>query len=193
MLEAATGRILDKGYYQTSSNEIARRAGVTWCAIQRHFGTRERLLLEVLESGWRNLERLVGAAEIEGDSLEERLHAVLDALAQHYRRAEHIARIEILLDLASAPKTSASTRHAITLHGAELRRAWKPLFDQALGDAASDFELVSYAFTTLRGFLQGDLIASNIGGKPASRRQRDLLVRRVANAIREASRDETPN
>lgn len=37
------------------------------------------------------------------------------------------------------------------------------------------------------------LIASNIGGKPASRRERDLLVRGVANALREASRDEAPN
>ena len=31
-----------------SSNEIARRAGVTWGAIQRHCGTREQLALESL-------------------------------------------------------------------------------------------------------------------------------------------------
>ena len=140
----------------------------------------------MLNVRWRRLQEIVADATIEGDELEARLHSVLDVLALHYEHPAHLAHMEILLDLAAAPTTSAATREAIELHGAELRRAWKPLFDQALGEAAADFELVAYAFTTLRGFLQGNLIAGNIGGKRATRRQRELLVRGVACAIRQA-------
>ena len=49
LLNAAIASILERGYYRASSNEIARRADVTWGAIQYHFGTRVELLLAVLE------------------------------------------------------------------------------------------------------------------------------------------------
>ena len=191
VLEAAVETVLEKGYYQASSNEIARRAGVTWGAIQRHFGTREQLLLEVLNVRWRRLQQIVAEATVEGDTLEERLHSVLDMLALHYEEPEHLAHMEMLLDLAAAPETSETTRKAIRLHGAELQTAWKPLFEQALGDAAADAELVGYAFVTLRGFLQGSLVSGSISGRRATLRQRDLLVRGVACAIRDAVSETT--
>ena len=88
--------------------------------------------------------------------------------------------------LASAdPYLSEAAREAVEAHGAELQRAWQPLFEQALGDAASDPLLVNYAFSVLRGFLQGNLIATSIGAQASSRRQRALVVRGVACAIRE--------
>jgi len=97
--------------------------------------------------------------------------------------------MQIPLDLGAAPQTSEATRAAMALHGAELRRAWKPLFEQALGDAAEDFDLVVYAFSTLRGYLQGNLIARRIGRRRPARGERDLVVRGVASAIRQARRE----
>jgi AcrR family transcriptional regulator len=55
VLDAAIETILEVGYYQASSNAIARRAGVTWGALQHQFGTREALLLEVLNERWGRL------------------------------------------------------------------------------------------------------------------------------------------
>ena len=48
VIAAAVDSILERGFYRASSNEIARRAGVTWGVIQHHFGTREALMLAVL-------------------------------------------------------------------------------------------------------------------------------------------------
>ena len=45
--------------------------------------------------------------------------------------------------------------------------------------------LVAYAFLTLRGYLQSQLIASSIAETASDSRQRELLVRGVAAAIRE--------
>jgi AcrR family transcriptional regulator len=184
VLDAAIESILQNGYYQTSSNEIARRAGVTWGALQHQFGTREALLLEVVNDRWRQLQEGVANAEIRGDTLEERLHAVLKVLSDHYGSPEHLAHIQILLDLTHNPNTSAETREAVAEHGRQLSRAWQPLFSRALGDAAGEEDLVRYAFITLRGYLLGGLIARSIAETRSDRLPRELLVRGVAAAVR---------
>lgn len=177
--------ILESGYYHTSSNEIARRAGVTWGTIQHQFGSREALLLAVINDSWADLQHSLENAEIEGESLEERLAAVLDVLSMHYGTPQHLAHLEILLDLIQNPTTSAETRQAAVEHGRGLTRAWRPLFASALGEAAGEDDLVVYAFKVLRGYLTGELIAARINPGRRTRRERDLLVRGVAAAIRE--------
>ena len=185
MLEAVVDSIMEKGYYQTSSNEIARRAGVTWGTIQHQFGTREQLLLAVMEDGWHALEHSVGTATVTGDTLEARLHSVFDVLAQHYGHRSQLARIQIALDLTHDPNVSAAVRNAVRRHGTELEKAWRPLFEQALGDAARDQDLVTYAFLTLRGSLIANVIGGAISGKTTGARHRDLLVGGVACVVRE--------
>jgi AcrR family transcriptional regulator len=185
MLQAVIDSIVEKGYYQTSSNEIARRAGVTWGTIQHQFGTREQLLLAVMEDGWHTLESSVATATVTGDTLEARLQSVLDVLARHYGHRSHLARIQIALDLTHDPNVSSAARNAVRRHGTELEKAWRPLFEQALGEAARDQELVTYAFLTLRGYLTANVIAGAISGKVTGARHRDLLVQGVACVVRE--------
>ncbi len=185
VLDSAVACILELGYYQASSNEIARRAGVTWGVIQHQFGTREGLLLAVLNDRWATMEHRMATADVHGETLEERLACVLEVLAAHYGKPEHLVQLQIILDLSKNPKTSRETRLAVAAHGAELTRAWQPLFDRALGPAAQDLDLVRYAFLTLRGYLQGALISSRIADTADDAVQRKLLVRGVAASIRE--------
>jgi AcrR family transcriptional regulator len=188
-MDAAIKSILESGYYQTSSNEIARVAGVTWGALQRHFGTREALMLDVVNDRWLRLQQAMANTEISGDTLEERLHAVLRLLEEHYGTPEHLAHLEILLDLSHNPDSSADTREAVAEHGRQLTRAWQPLFRRALHDAADEEDLVRYAFTTLRGYIVGTVIARSIAETRSDHVQRDLLVGGVAAAVRtEASK-----
>ena len=185
VLDAAVATILELGYYQASSNAIARRAGVTWGTLQHQFGTREALLLEVLNERWGRLHAQMSTAEIRGATLEERLERVLEVLATHYSAPEHLVQLQILLDLTHNPDTSAEARQAIAAHGRALNDAWHPLFVQALGPAARFTSLVAYAFLTLRGYLTSQLIASSIAETASDARQRELLVRGVAAAIRD--------
>lgn len=183
VIDAAIESILENGYYHTSSNEIARRAGVTWGAIQHQFATREGLLLEVLNDRWNRFQETMAAADVTGETLEERLHSVLDVLALHYEQPEHLVLLQILLDLTQNPTTSAETRQAVALHGERLMKAWQPLFVQALGDAAGESDLVRYAFSTLRGYLAANIVASSIHETTDDNVERDLLVRGVAASI----------
>ena len=174
VIDAAIKSILESGYYHTSSNEIARLAGVTWGALQNLFGTREALMLDIVNDRWHRLQEAMATAEIGGDTLEERLHAVLDLIEEHYGTPEHLARIQILLDLAHNPNTSAETRQAVAEHGRQLTRAWQPLFRRVLGDAAGEEDLVRYAFTTLRGYLVGSVIARSIADTRSERVPREV-------------------
>ena len=185
VLNAAVESILEKGYYQTSSNEIARRAGVTWGTLQHQFGTREALLLEVATRRWAALQERVATARVVGSTLEERLRSVLAVLASHYGEPEHLAHLQILMDLSHSPDTSEATRQAIAAHGAGLVQAWRPLFVQALGEAAADAQLVRYAFSTLRGYLTGNLIATSIAELGDHSAEQDMLIRGVACSIRQ--------
>lgn len=184
MIDAAIATIRDVGYYEASSNAIARRAGVTWGVIQHQFGTREALLLEVLADVNERLHATVASADVGGGTLEERLDAVVEVLALHYGHPEHLVVLQIGLDLGHKPDTSVATRRAVRRHGEQLGRAWQPLWRDALGPLADDPELVGYAFSTLRGYLVAKLVAREFGRDRPDVTERRLLVEGVAAALR---------
>lgn len=189
VLDAAVRCILEVGYYQASSNAIAREAGVTWGTIQHQFGTREALLLEVVDQGLQELDEHLANASVRGATLEERLQSVLDVLELDYGRPKHLVHIEILLDLSADPGTSRSARRVLQKQGESLTRIWEPFFVQAMGEAGRCAELAEYVFLTFRGYLTANLLLSRIqsvGQKPAVRR---LLVQGVALAVTERSRE----
>lgn len=185
MLDAVVECILDNGYYQASSNAIARHAGVTWGAIQHQFGTREALLLAVLEDRWQRLTDHIEAADVAGDTLEERLACVMAALESHYGSPEHLVVMQIMLDLVQSPATTEATKRAVVRHGRKLTRVWRPLFTKALGEAASDETFVRYAFLTIRGYLSAGTMATRLAPQRPDATIRTLLLRGVACAIRE--------
>src|ERR1700691_1246633 len=67
-IEAAVTCILENGFYRASTNEIARTAGVTWGVIQHYFGTREALMLAVLQEGAGEFFASVENRHIEGET-----------------------------------------------------------------------------------------------------------------------------
>ena len=141
--DAVVECILENGYYEASSNAIARQAGVTWGAIQHQFGTRQALLLAVLEDRWQRLTDRIEAAEVSGDTLEERLACVMAALEAHYGDPNTWCSSQIMLDLIQSPATSEATkqRRRRPRAGAHpgLAAAVQP---RRSGEAASDETLV---------------------------------------------------
>src|ERR1700722_20361966 len=84
VIRATITCILERGYYRASTNEIARTAGVSWGVIQHYFGTRERLMLAVLQEGARDFEEAVGDAKVVGTTAGERITQLIDILSSHY-------------------------------------------------------------------------------------------------------------
>jgi len=107
VIEAAIQCILEQGFYRASSNAIAERAGLSWGVIQYHFGTREALMLGVLEEGTGRLARQLRAADIHGETLVERVEEYFEILAEYYESPDYLAFTQVLLNLSHDPTTSA--------------------------------------------------------------------------------------
>ncbi len=85
VIESATAVFGDYGYYGTTTDQIARAAGVSQPYVVRMFGTKEKLFVEVLE---RALVLLLGSfrralANDDGQPLQRRLGLSYVGLLEH--------------------------------------------------------------------------------------------------------------
>jgi AcrR family transcriptional regulator len=151
MLAAAVDCILEKGYYRASSNEIARRAGVSWGVIQYHFRTRERLMLAVFEDACQKLIDHSRHTEIAGATVHEQLLSYFDYLMEFYGRPEYLAYMEISLNLARDPDTSAETMNGY-------RRLVRELTEHRVDPPAVDPRYRVLVFESLRGLILSHLL-----------------------------------
>ena len=152
VIEAAIACILDQGFYRASSNAIAERAGVSWGVIQYHFGTREALMLAVLEEGTRRLNEVLLTAEITGDTVTERVAQYMDILVKYYGSVDYLAFTQVLVNLTHDPRTSQQTRATMVRIGEsanpELRRLQRKVL---AGTGIRRPAVRSLLFHTLRG------------------------------------------
>ncbi len=184
VVEAAIQCILERGIYRASSNAIAERAGVTWGAIQHHFGTREALMLAVLEEGNDRLRRLLHAAEIRGGSVEERVGEYLAVLDGYYGSQEYLAFMQVLLTLAHDPRTSEQTLETMQRITESVDADLHRLGGEVLaGTRASEAAMGPVLFHALRGMAMSHLMiktnppAYGAGRAEEFAAQKRLLVR----------------
>ncbi len=151
LIEAAITSILEVGFYRSSTNEIARRADVSWGALQYHFGTREALLLAVVEELDRRFVTAIDAAHVVGETIAERVASLYEVLAEFYDNPTFLVRLQIVLNLQHDPDTSAEVMAEVTRNAVQAEASTKRLLVETLGpDAApADHEALFHA---LRGF-----------------------------------------
>jgi AcrR family transcriptional regulator len=160
IVDAAIVTILELGFYRASSNEI----NVSWGSIQYHFGTREDLLLAVVEELNQRFTTTMHQAQVSGDTLEERLHSLYRILATHYGAPTYLARLQIVLNLGHDPDTSADVADALVrqaeVAGEDLRR----LLRGALGSGASSTAMHA-TFNAIGGTALSYQITDTLSGR----------------------------
>ncbi len=193
-MDAAIATILELGFYRASSNEIARKANVSWGSIQYHFGSREALLLAVIEELNLRYTTTVSQASIAGDTLEERLGSLYDLLARHYGAPTYLARLQIILNLSHDPDTSAEVADVLErladVAGNDLNR----LLREAVGVEAGPVT-TNVIFNAIRGTALSYQITDTLPCRPAAPRttidhhERAILLAGLAAAVRLAVDD----
>jgi AcrR family transcriptional regulator len=151
IIEAAIASILEVGFYRSSTNEIARRANVSWGALQYHFGTREALLLAVVEELDRRFLEDIASARVEGDSAERRVTSLYEILSRHYDSPAFLVRLQIVLNLQHDPDTSAEVMAEVAQHAARSQVPISRLLRDTIGRKPARGE-VDALFHALRGF-----------------------------------------
>jgi AcrR family transcriptional regulator len=152
VIDAAIACISEEGFYRASTNAIAERAGLSWGVIQYHFGSRELLMLAVLEEGTRRLVEDLSMADIAGETLTRRIQSYGDILMRYYADPQYLAFLQVLLNLRHDPRTSAQTLETMTkitaTVEAQLDRLTKRLFEDV---AVRRQALRGLVFHVLRG------------------------------------------
>jgi AcrR family transcriptional regulator len=186
VVAAAIDCILERGFYRASSNEIARRAGMTWGAIQYYFGTREKLMLAALQRGNDALERRLAEARIEGATSEARVLQLARLLAQQYGAPEYLALLQIVLNLAHNPQTSAETAEALVDIDARVAHRVRELIVAAV-DREADDACIRLIFNACRGVAVSHLVTAETTPRQLASRQRlgnlDDDVHGIAKAL----------
>jgi AcrR family transcriptional regulator len=163
VIEAAIRCILEQGFYRASSNAIADRAGLSWGVIQYYFGSRESLMLAVLEEGTRRLIDDLSSADLTGQTLNERIEQYITIVERYYADPEYLAFIQVLLNLSHDPRTSAQTRETMTsitaTVDAQLDRLGKMVI---AGRTAHDRELRGAVFQAIRGFALSEVMLGTL-------------------------------
>jgi AcrR family transcriptional regulator len=187
VVEAAIQCILERGIYRASSNAIAERAGVTWGAIQHHFGSREVLMLAVMEEGQQRLRRLLNEAELRGGSVEERVGEYLAVLDAYYGSREYLAFMQVLLTLAHDPRTSEQTLTVMQQITESVEADLHRLAAEVLaGTGVDEVELGPVLFHALRGMAMSHLMITanpptfGAGRESQFAAQKQVLVQAIA-------------
>ena len=128
ILDAAVACVSELGVGETTTQRIARRAGLTWGAIQHHFGEKNAILLTVVERSLDDVVAELRAISTTRGTVAERVHVLVAGLWPHYRGPLYRAGVEILLSVRGDEglKTRADEirRRALS----EVGRAWFELF-----------------------------------------------------------------
>jgi AcrR family transcriptional regulator len=170
------------GFKRTTASEIARRAGVTWGAVQHHFGDKQGILLAVLQDSTNRLLDQLAAVSIEGKSLEERVALFVDQAWEHFASSYYRSTFEILLNLGSEEGLPELPRTLAEQRGARWAETWNRFFPDANLPASRNVALQHYVTSVLSGMASLRILE---GASPALRSfelgfLEDTLVRELA-------------
>ena len=174
--------IAEVGFARTTAAEITRRAGVTWGAVQHHFGDKDGILLAVLEDSFRRFAERLAAVPLDGVSIERRVRLFLESAWDHFTSREYASTYEILLDhLRRSDLPGPGWREQMSL---AWDREWRRFFDLAAIPRRRHGELQHYTLSVLSGLASMRLLE----GRDARARDAELallartLVRELAPA-----------
>jgi len=121
IMSAVVESIAQVGFKRSTASEIARRSGLTWGAVQHHFGGKDGILAAVLEDSFnRFAERLADIAS-ENLSLERRVELFVDRAWEHFGSPNFRSTFEILQHYGASSGEQASGAKQSAQRGAAER------------------------------------------------------------------------
>lgn len=179
LLDATIEALVELGYAQLTTVEVAKRAGVSQGAIFTHFDTKEELMAAAVEHLFPRIIQDYLAGVGARPSGRDRIAAAVDMLWAAYQRPELQAAVELYV----AARTNAELRAALEAvdgpHRGNLHRVARELFPEAASHP--DFEAV--VELTIDA-IQGSAIARVARpDHPALDRMRQVLTRFVRSSF----------
>lgn len=152
IIAAVNEAIADVGFQRTTASEITQRAGVTWGAVQHHFGDKDGILIAVLEDSFNRFAARLAEVEVEGLAIERRVERFVERALAHFTSREYASTFEILLDhmrREGAWRTDGANWQAAMARAWD--REWRRFFGDAPVPRARHGVLQHYTIAVLSG------------------------------------------
>jgi TetR/AcrR family fatty acid metabolism transcriptional regulator len=137
ILQAAEEVLMEKGYYETSIDQIAARVGIAKGTVYLHFPSKEDLAIAIFENDMQQLLQFIDTTMDSTLTAREKIEAIFDLMHGGIMSK----RMQLLYSLSN----SGGLRHLLIEKKGCLREIWdqisarlNSLFDE--GKAAGDFE-----------------------------------------------------
>lgn len=172
LVEAAIEMLCDIGYAGTTTSEVARHAGCTTGAMQHHYGSKNQLMLALMNRLTDEFEAAyAGFPQLAGRPLRERCARVVEALAGFYCASRYVAIWELYVgsrcDAALNEMCVANRLRAM----AGLEKAWLQVFADVTAPRDAVLVLMDFTVTFLRNYG----LNQRLGAARAPERQLEVL------------------
>jgi len=152
-MAAVVESMSEVGYQKTTATEIARRAGVSWGAVQHHFGDKDGILLAVLEDSFDRLADQLADVPSPDDALKSRVHLFLSRSWMHFSSDHYRSTFEILLNLPDEVEFSWEGEML-----AAWTRLWSQYFPESRPGRRGTIELMHYTISVLSGLVTTQML-----------------------------------
>jgi AcrR family transcriptional regulator len=172
ILDAVVESIAEVGFQRTTATEIAKRAGVTWGAVQHHFGAKGGILEAVLEDTFERFELRLGDIPANAP-LARRVALFVERAWEHFASPHFRSTFEILLHHGKGDDGEVPPHWQETMFRA-LDRVFERLFSDSGLPRRERAALHQYAVAQLVG-----LAALEMLDEPRSRRPQLALLEKT--------------
>jgi AcrR family transcriptional regulator len=177
IVAAVVESIAELGLPRTTAAEVTRRAGVTWGAVQHHFGGKDGMLMAVLEDSFRRFEARLADVPVADLPLAERVAVFVERAWQHFASREYACTAEILRDsIRRADPPAEGPRWQEEMSRA-WGRVWRRFFGEAPASRGRRGALQHYTIAVLTG------LASTIALEGPGARVRDAELALLEDTI----------
>lgn len=146
IMSAVVGSVSEVGFQRTTASEIVRRAGVTWGAVQHHFGGKQGILAAVLEDSFDRFAQRLSDLEVDGAPLERRVELFIDRAWEHFASPHFRSTFEILQHHAGESPNGWQAEMLVAWN-----RIWSAIFDDAHLSRRRRLTLQHYTISCLSG------------------------------------------
>ncbi|MGI9283969.1 MAG: TetR/AcrR family transcriptional regulator [Pseudomonadales bacterium] len=130
IINAVIVLIKEGGFAAASSSKIAQKAGVSWGAVQHHFGSKHEILEAIMLRSQQHFTATLNAEQFYTGTLGQRVDRFVDTAWAHYQGAEYMAALEILL--ATRAQQEQSSAMSIEKNQAQAQlHLWRSIFPEA--------------------------------------------------------------
>ncbi len=174
IIDAVVSCIAEIGFQRTTASEIANRAGVTWGAVQHHFGGKEGILAAVLEESYSRFEALLDDVDFEDMPVAEAADMFVDRAWQHFTSPIYRSTFQIVINYSFDPDIETDPGQEAGLPEWQVRmltawvQVWNRVFPNVVRSEPERNHIAHYCVSVLTGFSATSMLQpAGIGLPPA--------------------------